>query len=191
MLHLRRASPGGLTQLLDRELRLPGGRRSVARRVASGPGQEVAAAREAAALELAVEGELVAADLARPLDRAAEREVALLALAVLARQRLALAVHLAAGAAPLDLERDRRGFRELEAHLRRLLEFEGGRLDLQRPQERGRLVQGAGRLDGDRDRAAIGAEGEVVAADELDRVRAGEALVRRVDDRRRVPLSHG
>src|SRR3954469_18917114 len=125
----RWASPRGLTQLLDRELRLPGGRRSVARRVASGPGQEVAAAREAAALELAVEGELVAADLARPLDRAAEREVALLALAVLLGQRLALAVHLPAGAALQDLEGHGRRLRELEAHLRRLLELEGGRLD--------------------------------------------------------------
>src|SRR5689334_19785197 len=131
---------------LDRELGLAGGRRGVARGVAGGCGQEVAAAREPAALELAVEGELVAADLAGPLDRAAEREVALLALAVRLRERLALAVHLPPGAALHDLEGHRRRLRELEAHLRRLLELEGGRLDQQLPQERRRLVRGAGRL---------------------------------------------
>src|SRR3954470_1318129 len=82
--------------LLDRELRLPGGRRRVAGGVASSGHEEVAAAREAAALQLAVEGELVGADLAGPLDRAAQRQVALLVLAVRLGPPLALAVHLPA-----------------------------------------------------------------------------------------------
>src|SRR3954452_12850632 len=114
--------------LLDRELRLPGGRRRVAGRVASGGHQEVAVAREAAPLQLPVEGELVRADLAGPLDRAGQRQVALLALAVRLGPRLALAVHLPARAAPLDLEGHLRRLRKLKAHLRRLLELERARL---------------------------------------------------------------
>src|SRR3954471_6927741 len=122
--------------LLDGELRALRRRRLVAGGVLRRPDQEVLAATEPLALQLPVEGELVRADLTAPDDAAREREVALLALAVLLRERLALAVHLAPRAALQHAEGDGGRLGQLEADFRGLLELERSRLHQKLEQRR-------------------------------------------------------
>src|SRR3954471_3401596 len=121
---------------LDGELRALRRRRLVAGGVLRRADQEVLAATEPLALQLPVEGELVRADLPSPDDAAREREVALLALAVLLRERLALAVHLAPRAALQHAEGDGGRLGQLEADFRGLLELERSRLHQKLEQRR-------------------------------------------------------